>query len=372
MNICVFTDFRFVTYPALTGVGKHIIQMVQGLSRINGNKVTALAAHDQIRNFGPLSFAQVHELPLPWKLAEAVWTATGHPVADRWCGNPDWVYCPKNDYIPIRNVRVAVTIHGAHQLDPHMPRSRGLAGYLNRMRSRTSYTRALRQADLVLTVSKFLKAQVVDWFNVEPEKICVVGNGVESEFFRVAQASRGCSGEPPDRPFVLCVGGLNYLDGGDRMVEVASLLNKQARDLRVLVAGCQHSDQLKAKAAQLPNLVLLGYLESERLAHYMRDAVALLFPTRYETFGIAAAEAMAAGTPVITCRSTAVPEIVRDAGLYVSPDSPEEAVEAIRELMANSGLAAEYIQRGHDRAGQYTWAACVRKLNGALLKGGGR
>ena len=119
MNICVFTDFRFVTCPTITGVGKHIVQMVQGLRGKNGNSVSALATRDEAENLGPFSGLSVRQVPFPWKLAEGVWTVTGLPYADRWCGNPDWVYCPKNEFIPIRKSKVAVTIHGAHELDPN-------------------------------------------------------------------------------------------------------------------------------------------------------------------------------------------------------------------------------------------------------------
>ena len=369
MNICVFTDLRFTAYPKPTGVGKHIFQMVHGLSQIQGNSVSLLAARDQVRHPGLLSFLPVRELPLPWKVAEAAWTVTGHPLADRWCGSPDWVYCPKNDYIPIRNVRVAVTIHGAHELDPKMPQSRTLPDRLNRLRRRTSYRRMLRQATLVLTVSEFLKEQMVRWFQVEPEKCCVVGNGVEPDFFQAAGREAGSSGEPAGRPFVLCVGGLNYLDGGDRMLRLASLLRTRAPDLRVLMAGSQHEEAMKRAAAELPNITLLGYVPAERLALYMRDSLALFFPTRYETFGIAAAEAMAAGTPVITCRCTAVPETVGDAGIYVEPDRPEATLEALNSLQSQPGLRSDLTARGRQRASAYTWAACVGRLQQALEKG---
>jgi glycosyltransferase involved in cell wall biosynthesis len=99
---------------------------------------------------------------------------------------------------------------------------------------------------------------------------------------------------------------------------------------------------------------------------YMRDSFALVFPTRYETFGIAAAEAMAAGTPVITCRCTAVPEIVGDAAIYVDPDQPESIVEALIALQSQQGLREELISRGHGRAKLYTWPACVARLQKAL------
>jgi glycosyltransferase involved in cell wall biosynthesis len=116
-------------------------------------------------------------------------------------------------------------------------------------------------------------------------------------------------------------------------------------------------------------MLLLGYVPSDRLALYMRDALALLFPTRYETFGIAAAEAMAAGTPVVTCRSTAVPEVVGDAAIYVDPDQPESIVEALMVLQSKPGLRDELIVSGRRRASAYTWPACVSRLQGALQEG---
>ena len=369
MNICLFTDFRFVTCPTITGVGKHIVQMVQGLSEKNGNKLSALATRDQTGSLGPLAALPVRQVPLPWKLADGIWTVAGLPYADRWCGDVDWVYCPKNDYIPIRNVRVVVTVHGAHELDPQMPQPRTFSARLNRLRRRIAYHRMLRQAALVVTVSEFLKEQIVRWFQVEPGKCCVVGNGVEPGFFQAAGREAGSSGEPARRPFVLCVGGLNNLDGGDRVLAAAHLLRRRLPDLRILVAGCQHEEQMSRGAAELPNITLLGYVTSDRLALYMRDAVALLFPTRYETFGLAAAEAMAAGTPVVTCRSTAIPEVVGDAAIYVDPDQPESIVEAMAAIRSESGLRGDLVCRGRQRAQAYTWSACVARLQQALERG---
>ncbi len=369
MNICVFTDLRFTSYPRPTGVGKHIVQMVHGLSQIQTNSVSLLAARDQVQEPGSLSFLPVRELALPWKMAEAIWTLTGHPLADRWCGNADWVYCPKNDFIPIRKSRVAVTVHGAHELDPQMPQPLTVAARVNRLRRRLSYTRMLDGASLILTVSEFLKRQMVEWFEVLPEHVCVVGNGVEPEFFRAAHQAPGLCGEPPDRPFVLFVGGLNLLDGGDRIIEIASVLGREAPDLRVLIAGGDHTPELRAKSAACSNVHLLGYVHSERLAAYMKDSLALLYPTRYETFGIAAAEAMAVGTPVITCRSTAVPEVVGDAAIYVDPDQPEAIAEAVMALRSQPGLRNDLVSRGQQRAKSYTWGACVARLQRGLEQG---
>ncbi len=366
MNICVFTDLRFVSYPYPTGVGKHITQMVQGLGKTAGNDLSLLAARDQVGRAGSLSFLPIRALPMPWKLAEVAWVLTGHPATDRWCSGADWVYCPKNDFIPVRRHRVAVTIHGAAELDPNMPKTPGLSARFGRLRSRTRYRRLLRQAVLILTVSEFLKRQVVAWFGVDPERVCVVGNGVEPEFFEAAEKNHGISGEEAARPFILSVGGLNHLDGGDRIINVARLLLQKMPDLRLLVAGCQHDEKMKRAATELPNLTLLGYVTSDRLACYMRDALAFFYPTRYETFGMAAAEAMAAGAPIVTCRCAAVPEIVGEAAIYVDPDRPEAVLEAFGALQSRSVVRDDLICRGRQRAELYRWSACVDRLQQAL------
>ncbi len=188
MKISVFTDLRFTALPAPTGVSKHIEQMVHGISNI-GHEVTILATRDQLQVNGrlakvsSLSSFSAKRLPLSWKLAEAIWTLPVIPAVDDYCRDADWVYCPKNDYIPLRDTRLAVTIHGAHELDPQMPQSRDFRSRLNRIRRRQSYKRIVGQADLILTVSEFLKEQIIDWFGCDEKKIAVIGNGVEQEYF---------------------------------------------------------------------------------------------------------------------------------------------------------------------------------------------
>jgi len=151
---------------------------------------------------------------------------------------------------------------------------------------------------------------------------------------------------------------------------LAAALQASAPDMRVLLAGADHEADLLAQAEAHPNLQLLGYTLPQQLAAYIKDAVALFYPTRYETFGIAAAEAMAVGTPVVTCRSTAVPEIVGDAGIYVNPESAAEAADAIANLLRDSSLWQKYSSLGIERAQSYTWQACVDRVGVAFVANG--
>ena len=371
MNLTLFTDLRFVASSAPTGVGKHILHMAAGLANTPGWSLQIAACTDQVHyvhgssNGNRLGNFPTSRLPLTWKQAEAIWTLAGGPATDRYFPGADWVYCPKNDFIPLKLIPVAVTIHGAHELDPQMPRPRSLPAILNRLRRRLSYRRITRQAKLILTVSEFLKAQVVDWFGVPAERIAVVGNGVEDCYYR-ARSLPLHDAENFQKPFILCVGGLNRLDGGDRVVQLAQDLQRRHADIHVIVAGRQHDPHLLAAAGELKNLRLLGYVPSEKLAAIMARALFLFLPTRYETFGMAAAEAMAAGLPVLTGRVTAVPEICGEAAVYADLDSNGEVLDRAVQLVGSDSLRNEYAHLGFHRANSFTWQACVQRLTTAL------
>ena len=387
MQLCLFYDYRFATNPSPTGVPKHAYFMAKGLMAEPRFQVTGLVPADQIGHQGCLNFLPPTRLPLPFKMARELWTWTGHPLADRWLGDADWVYCPKNDWIPVRKAKYAVTIHGAHELDPAFtPPPRGLTHRLDHLRTRRQDLLMCEHADVVLTVSEWLKQFIVEQFHTDPKKIVVVGNGVDPVFYEVAGASplRHVTGgsratispeplnreplNPASQPYILCLGGLNYVDGGDRILALAECLKRSGQPWRIKVVGNQHDPGMAELAERTGVIDLLGYVPHEQLAPLMAGALAFYYPTRYETFGMGAAEAMAAGTPVLTSRCTAVPEIVGDCGIYVNPENSDEVFDAICALLAEPAKRQALIVQAQERAKLFTWDECVNRLKSVFLK----
>lgn len=368
MRVGAFLDLRFTFYEAPTGVGKHCVEMIRGLARSPGVELCVLGAHDQldaggsIRPEDRLAGTPASALPFSFWTYRLLWGLVGIPSVDREELAVDWIYCPQDYYVPTRRALFAATFHGAHYWDRSLP-AWGSAHYsLARRRLIGRYRRICRHADTILTVSEFLKSQLEEWFSVDPGRVVVVGNGVEPEFFAVADGP--C--RPRDRPFVLCVGGLNYLDGAQFILPVAEELARVEPDIEILIAGLQHEKQHLIRARQLANVRLLGYVPSGELARLMHDSVALLYLSRYETFGIAAAEAMAAGAPVIASRFTAIPETVGDAGLLVDASKAPKIARDITELARNEASRRDLVARGLERSRSFTWDACVARLLGAL------
>jgi glycosyltransferase involved in cell wall biosynthesis len=361
MRIGIFTDIRFTALATPTGVTKHIIQMVNGLSNHPAFEVILLVTIDQNKNGiiqenNALSHLPVRILPYSWHRTYWQGLIFNSPKYDKYTDDLDFIYCPKNDFIPLRNCNYVATIHGAHELDPDYPNSKTLIQRLQALRSRSHYKRILNQAKIVFTVSEFLKDKTIQWFNVNPEKILVIGNGVEEEFF-----SRHENPKHFPNGFLLAVGGLNYLDGGDRIIELAKILKKNDPNREIHIAGNQHESEFIRKAAKLPNIKILGYLNKTQLADTMSKATALVFLTRYETFGIAATEAMATGLPVITMKSTAVPEIVGDAGYYVTN------LEQIVQIIADKKTLDFLREKGKERSRDFHWSSCVDRLSKAFI-----
>ena len=103
-----------------------------------------------------------------------------------------------------------------------------------------------------------------------------------------------------------------------------------------------------------------GYVAPDDRETLFKGAQMLLLPSFDEGFGIPALEAMSAGVPVVVSNRGALPEVVGDAGLLVTPDDPESIASAITRLLEDRSLREACSSRGLDRARQFTWSQTAR------------
>jgi glycosyltransferase involved in cell wall biosynthesis len=162
-------------------------------------------------------------------------------------------------------------------------------------------------------------------------------------------------------PYFLHVGRLQARKNLVRLVEAFHRLRAQHEAPHKLVLVGRESWESGEIFAAIRRLGLesevvhLGYVPGEDLPHLYTGAEAVVFPSLFEGFGIPVIEAMSFGTPVVTSRATSLPEVAGDAALLVDPYSTEEIAEAMRRVIAESGLRETLRQRGMERARQFTW-----------------
>jgi glycosyltransferase involved in cell wall biosynthesis len=101
-------------------------------------------------------------------------------------------------------------------------------------------------------------------------------------------------------------------------------------------------------------IIHLDYVTSRILVDLIRGARAVLFPSLYEGFGLPVLEAMMLGTPVVTSRTSSLPEVGGDAALYVNPYETTEIARAIHTIVADSDLRRDLSRRGRKQAEQFS------------------
>lgn len=208
-----------------------------------------------------------------------------------------------------REKGVVVHLHGG-EVQPHSRVERGSALVVERF---------LRSADLVIAPSKNYAERAADRFDLPADRIFVSpSGGVDTDVFspRDRAASRrrlGLWPDEPGRPVLGFVGRLEREKGTDLFVETLSRLRKAGQNVAGVVVGAGSAADTMADAA-LRNRVEIhfaGLLPQRILPDYYGACDALIFPTRAESLGLAAIEAMACGTPVVGAAVDAVPEYVR-------------------------------------------------------------
>ena len=367
MKVAAYVHLHRAWMP--TGVGQHLIQMVQGLYERSDVELTVLAPRNQLNNScripveHPLTGIPVRSIPLDRRWLEGMWQHLNLPKADRWCGGAEWVYVPAEVYVAVRAPRLAVTVHDLHAFETDLPWSSTPEHQTLRRRWTGMFRPIIERADCILTVSQFTRRRLIDLFGVNAERIAVVGNGVDEAYFDTP--SENASEPFQDTPYVVVVGGLSRRKGGDLVLKVADLLGRERPPIKVVVAG--HGEAaLNQQATALPNVIRLGFMETPRLVNVLRGAIAMMFLSRYEGFGIPVLEAMAAGVPVVSSRWAALPEVVGDGGLLVDADDSAQVAATIRMLSRDAAARKELCTKGRKRAESYRWNSCVARLASAL------
>jgi glycosyltransferase involved in cell wall biosynthesis len=230
-----------------------------------------------------------------------------------------------------------------------------------------------RKARLIVADSEATAADLAHHFSVPREKVRVayLGGPVVDPDRLPEPAPRQLS--RPSR-FFLFVGTLHRRKNLSRLLRAFARVRQSSNDqIGLVIAGADGAGaaSLRVLADRLGiagAVSWVGYVsEAERRALFA-EAMAFVFPSLYEGFGLPVLEAMAWGTPVISSNASSLPEVVGSAGLLVDPLDVDELATAMLRVLDEPGLRSRLVEAGLARASQFTWDRCAEVVERAFIE----
>jgi glycosyltransferase involved in cell wall biosynthesis len=218
----------------------------------------------------------------------------------------------------------------------------------SRVRRRTPRLLRMGLATMVITPTETVRRAAIERFRLSPDRVVAVPLAA-SDLFRPPLAA----GKPRGNPYFLFVGTREPRKNVGRLIDAWREVRKTVAVDLVLV-GRNHAP------AEERGLRVLGEVPDSDLPALYSAALACVYPSLYEGFGLPVLEAMQCGALVITSRDPAILEVSADAAVHVQADDTAALAEAMRAAAANSESLDDIRQRAPERAAQFSWRNTAR------------
>jgi glycosyltransferase involved in cell wall biosynthesis len=341
-----------------TGVGRYVENLLAALVRTRAVDLcaTAFTFRGARRLTGELpSGVSASALPVPARLLQASWRWMRWPRAELLTGRHD-VFHGTNFLVPPAKAKRVVTVHDlAYRLHADTVSATTLS--LAR-----SIDRGVAEADAICVPSHAVAAEIRSHLAVEEQRLFVTHLGVGEAWFRARPVSRGWLAERgiPDR-FVLFVGTTEPRKNLSVLMEAYREAPSDELPPLVLAGPAGWGTELDSAGIPPGRLIRVGYLPEKELRGLVAAAAALLFPSRYEGFGLPPLEALACGVPVLASDLPVLRETMGGrpgAPVFLPPSQPEAWAKALAALPPRE---ADSDRERRRLAASYTWEETARR-----------
>jgi glycosyltransferase involved in cell wall biosynthesis len=232
------------------------------------------------------------------------------------------------------------------------------------------------KASRIVTVSEFSKSDIVNSYQISPEKIDVGYNGANESFVPLSMERVKSYREKLTRglPYFVFIGALTPRKNLARLFSAFDAYYENSMNkFPLVVVGEKYFWNKEIKVAfekmkHQDKVVFTGHLQMKELHLVLGSALALAYVSYFEGFGIPLVEAMRCEVPVLTSDKTSLPEVAGDAALFCDPFSVESISEGLLRMANDESLRKSLVEKGKFRAKEFSWDKTSDTVWNAILK----
>ncbi|MGB9735784.1 MAG: glycosyltransferase family 4 protein [bacterium] len=221
--------------------------------------------------------------------------------------------------------------------------------------------------DVIITVSQFSKNELINLYNIKPEKIRVIYPGVpampdiDQEFIKQTKALFNLY-----TPYFIYIGNTRPRKNLEGLLKAFNILTKNYKDIKLVLAGKIDESFVNIKGlintlGLTDRIIRTDFVSEKQKVALYKGSSGLVFPSFYEGFGLPVLEAQSLGVPVLTSSTSSLPEISGNGAIFVDPYNIEDIANGMERLL-NTSVRKELIELGYENTKRFSWENTAKEL----------